>query len=419
LTDASRSPLSEDLLRTLAPQVLGALVRRYGHFDHAEDAVQQAMAAAVRQWPTSGTPDDPRAWLVRVASRRLIDLLRSDQARRRREEAVVLPEPRVSEIGDVAGDPAAADRDDTLIVLFMCCHPSLTPPSQVALTLRAVGGLSTGEIARAFLVPEATMTRRITRAKQTVKDSGARFVAPTPSELDDRLAAVLHVLYLVFNEGYAATTGPQLHRVDLCQEAIRLTRMLRTQLPDRSEVTGLLALMLLTDARREARTGPDGELVVLADQDRTLWDPDLVREGLEPVAEALPLGPIGPFQVQAAIAAVHDEASSADATDWAQIVQLYEVLLEFGDNPIVALNHAVAVGMADGPRAGLDRLATVVDDGRLTGDHRVHAVRAELLHRAGDLDEAAAEYDTAIRFCTRIPVRRHLQRRLAELDDLR
>ena len=262
---------AEDLLRQLAPQVLGALVRRYGHFDTAEDAVQEALLAAAVQWPKDGVPDNPRAWLITVASRRLTDLLRSEQARRRREDAVArwaLPGQWMAP----AADRPVAEADDTLILLFMCCHPALSPASQIALTLRAVGGLTTAEIARAFLVPEATMTRRISRAKQRIKDSGVPFGLPPASERAERLGAVLHVLYLVFNEGYATTSGPSLHRVELSAEAIRLARLVHRLLPENGEVTGLLALMLLTDARRPARTGPDGELVPMAEQDRSRWN---------------------------------------------------------------------------------------------------------------------------------------------------
>ena len=348
----------ESLLRQLAPQVLGAVVRRYGHFDTAEDAVQEAMLAAATQWPSEGLPDNPKGWLITVAARRLTDLLRSEQARRRREDTVArwqLPEQQP----DAA--ERAGDSDDTLILLFMCCHPALSPSSQIALTLRAVGGLSTAEVARAFLVSEATMTRRITRAKQQIKDSGVPFRLPARAERAERLAVVLHVLYLIFTEGYAATSGGSLYRVELSTEAIRLTRMVHQLLPDDGEVAGLLALMLLTDARRHARTTANGELVPLAEQDRTLWDADKIAEGVALITEALPRGTTGPYQLQAAIAAIHDEAPSAEATDWPQIKALYELLLQISDNPMVALNHAVAVAMADGPTSGLQRLETLAD----------------------------------------------------------
>ena len=305
---------SEDLLRRLAPQVLGAVVRRFGHFDTAEDAVQESLLAAAVQWPKDGVPDNPRAWLITVASRRLTDLLRSEQARQRREDVVVTWTPPEQSLAPAADRPAS-ESDDTLILLSMCCHPSLSPASQIALTLRAVGGLTTAEIARAFLVPEATMTRRISRAKQNIKDSGIPFALPPGGERSERLGAVLHVLYLIFNEGYASTSGPDLHRKELSAEAIRLARLVHRLLPDDGEATGLLALMLLTDARRPARTGPDGGLVPMAEQDRSRWNADDIAEGVALITGALPRGPTGPYQLQAAIAAVHDEAPSAEATD--------------------------------------------------------------------------------------------------------
>jgi RNA polymerase sigma factor (sigma-70 family) len=395
----------EDLLRTLAPQVLGAVVRRYGHFDTAEDATQEALLAAATKWPETGLPDDPRAWLITVAARRLTDLLRSEQARRRREDTVAqwaLPEPAL------AADRAPADADDTLILLFLCCHPALTEASQIALTLRAVGGLTSAEIARAFLVPEATMTRRISRAKKTVKDSGQPFAMPPRAERDQRLGAVLHVLYLIFTEGYAATAGPDLHRAELSAEAIRLTRITHRLLPDDSEVTGLLALMLLTDARRPARTSPTGELIPMAEQDRTRWNAQQIAEGVALITHALPRGATGPYQLQAAIAAVHDEADSADATDWPQIQALYELLMRISDNPVVALNHAVAVAMAQGPRAGLDLLTQLEKDERIAEDHRLHAVRAHLLERTGDQEAARNSYEAAAKRTTSLPQQRYL-----------
>jgi RNA polymerase sigma factor (sigma-70 family) len=399
----------EDLLRELAPQVLGALVRRYGHFDTAEDAVQEALLAAAQQWPEEGAPESPRGWLITVASRRLTDLLRREQARQRREDRVAQWAP----VPDSGPSEPIADTDDTLILLFMCCHPSLSPASQIALTLRAVGGLTTAEIARAFLVPEATMTRRITRAKASVKESGARFALP--ADRDERLGAVLKVVYLIFNEGYASTTGPNLQRVELAAEGIRLARMLHRLLPEDSEVAGLLALMLLTDARRPARTGPLGELVPMAEQDRSLWIRELIREGVELITEALPRGPVGPYQLQAAIAAVHDEAPSAEETDWAQIVALYEVLLQLTDNPMVALNHVVAVAMARGPDEGLKLLATIEGDERISTDHRLSAVRAHLLELAGDAVGARAAYEEAASRTTSLPQQRYLHTRASRL----
>jgi RNA polymerase sigma factor (sigma-70 family) len=404
----------ENLLRELAPQVLGAVVRRFDNFDTAEDAVQEAMLAATTQWPDGGVPDNPRAWLITVTARRLTDLLRSEQARRRREDTVARWEVPREQV-DVADSPG--DSDDTLILLFMCCHPALSPPSQIALTLRAVGGLTTAEVARAFLVSEGTMTRRITRAKQQIKDSGIPFRLPASEQRAERLAAVLHVLYLIFTEGYAATTGPSLHRVELSTEAIRLTRMVHTMLPSDGEVAGLLALMLLTDARRTARTTATGELIPLAEQDRTLWSSDDIAEGVKLITEALPRGAPGPYQLQAAIAAIHDEAPNAEETDWRQIKALYELLLQISDNPIVALNHAVAVAMADGPAAGLERVATLSADKQLAEDHRLYAVRAHLLQMAGDTAAAREAYLAAARRATNLPQQRYLNRRAAMLND--
>jgi RNA polymerase sigma factor (sigma-70 family) len=407
---------AEDLLRRLAPQVLGAVVRRYGHFDTAEDATQEALLAAATQWPEGGIPDNPRGWLITVASRRLTDLLRSEQARQRREETVArwtLPDRWVAP----AADSPAAESDDSLILLFLCCHPALSAASQIALTLRAVGGLTTAEIARAFLVPEATMTRRISRAKQQVKDSGAVFRMPAGPERAGRLAAVLHVLYLIFNEGYAATSGPALLRGELADEAIRLARLVHRLLPGEGEVAGLLALMLLTDARRRARTGPGGELIPMAEQDRSRWDPALIAEGVALITGALPRGPTGPYQLQAAIAAIHDEAPSAEATDWPQIEALYELLMQIADNPVVALNHAVAVAMAQGPQAGLDLLGNLEADQRIAADHRLHAVRAHLLEMAGDTAAARDAYLAAAGRATNLRQQRYLHAQAARLTE--
>ncbi|GAA1021172.1 RNA polymerase sigma24 factor [Acrocarpospora pleiomorpha] len=399
----------EDLLRQCAPQVLGALVRRYGHFDTAEDAVQEALLAAAVQWPKEGLPDNPQSWLITVASRRLTDLLRAQQARRRREDTVA----RWTPLDAPPADQRPEDSDDTLILLFLCCHPSLSAASQIALTLRAVGGLTTAEIARAFLVPEATMTRRITRAKQRIKDSGLPFRMPSGPERAERLAVVLHVLYLIFNEGYASTSGPTLHRRELSAEAIRLARLVHRLLPQDGEVTGLLALMLLTDARRPARTGPDGSLIPMAEQDRGRWNADLIAEGVRLISDALPRGATGPYQLQAAIAAVHDEAETAAATDWPQIMALYGVLLRISPNPMVALNHAVAVAMVRGPQAGLTLLAGL--DDRLADDHRLHAVRAHLLEMAGDSSGARDCYLAAARLTMSLPQQRYLHARAARL----
>jgi RNA polymerase sigma factor (sigma-70 family) len=404
----------EGLLRQLAPQVLSAVVRRYGHFDTAEDATQEALLAAATQWPSDGIPAIPRAWLITVASRRLTDLLRNEQARQRRESVVAertLPE----ELLAPGPDAPASDSDDTLILLFMCCHPSLSPASQIALTLRAVGGLSTAEVARAFLVSEETMTRRVTRAKQAIKDSGIPFRMPPGRQRAEGLAAVLHVLYLIFNEGYVSTSGAALYRTELAAEAIRLARLVHGLLPDDAEVTGLLALMLLTDARRPARTGPDGELIPMAEQDRTLWSADQIAEGIALITEALPRGPTGPYQLQAAIAAIHDEAPNAEATDWPQIVALYGLLVQMSDNPVVALNHAVAVAMAEGPEHGLELLEAIQGDERIAEDHRLHAVRAHLLEMAGDRGAARESYLEAARRATNLARQRYLHARAARL----
>jgi RNA polymerase sigma factor (sigma-70 family) len=401
----------EGLLREMAPRVLGALVRRHGHFDECEDAVQEALVAAAIQWPDQGVPEKPWGWLVTVASRRLTDRARSEAARRRREEVASVPEQTSQAPGPDEEHPQ--EEDDMLTLLFMCCHPALSPASQVALTLRAVGGLRTAEIARAFLVPEATMAQRISRAKQKIKASGVPFRLPPEEERADQLRVVLHVLYLIFNEGYIATSGPDLERTELTGEAIRLTRTLHRALPEDGEVTGLLALMLLTDARRPARTRPDGALVPLAEQDRKLWDRESIREGAELVADALSQAPIGSYQLQAAIAAVHDEAVRAEDTDWPQILTLYTLLERISDNPMVTLNRAVALSMVRGPRAGLDLLETL--DGRLTGHHRLDAVRAHLLEMDGDHTAARSSYQSAARRTTSLPERRYLEAQAASL----
>ncbi|RBQ13184.1 RNA polymerase sigma factor [Micromonospora sp. LHW51205] len=404
------SPAVEDLLRTLAPQVLGVLVRRHGQFYACEDAVQEALLAAAVQWPEQGLPDHPRAWLVTVATRRLTDEWRGEHARRAREVAVAVRQPAYATVAPPA-DEEPPGGDDTLKLLFLCCHPALPVSAQVALTLRAVGGLSTAEIARAYLVPEATMSQRIRRAKQRIEAAGARFTLPSPADRDERLGAVLRVLYLVFNEGYAASSGEALHRAELTAEAIRLARELRRLLPDDGEVAGLLALMLLTDAHRAARTGPDGELVPLAEQDRGRWDRAAIEEGVALVTEALTWSSPGPYQVQAAIAAVHAEAPTAGTTDWPQIVSLYRVLAHLAPNPMVTLNQAVAVAMVDGPRAGLALLEPLDADGRTAGHHRLTAVRAHLLDLAGDRADARAAYLAAARATTSLPERRYLQAR--------
>ncbi|MFE0019974.1 RNA polymerase sigma factor [Amycolatopsis sp. NPDC059021] len=400
----------EDLLRRSAPRVLAALLRRYRNFETAEDAVQEALLAAATQWPADGVPDQPLNWLITVASRRMTDLLRTEIAGRQREDRVAARVPADAFVAPPA-DAVESKEDDTLTLLLLCCHPSLTPPSQIALTLRAVGGLTTAEIAHAFLVPEATMAQRITRAKQRVKAAGARFDPPPEAERAERLRSVLHVLYLIFNEGYTASSGPDLQRTELTREAIRLTRTVRALLPEDGEVAGLLALLLLTDARRAARTGPDGSLVPLAEQDRENWDRGCLDEGIALITRTLADARIGPYQLQAAIAAVHAEAARAEDTDWTQIVGLYQLLERLDPNPMVTLNHAIAVAMVRGPRAGLALLEPLDADDRMSRHHRLHAVRAHLLERAGDREAAEAGYRMAVRLTTSLPEQRYLQSR--------
>ena len=412
---ADRDP--GDLLRELAPQVLGALLRRFGHFDLCEDATQEALLAAALQWPRDGTPDNPRGWLITVAARRLMDAARSEQSRRRREDQVAVATPQSELLSPAADADPGQDRDDSLTLLFGCCHPALSAPSQIALTLRAVGGLTTAQIAAAFLVPEATMAQRISRAKQAIKASDVPLSVPaSEAERGDRLRAVLHVLYLIFNEGYAATQGDQLTRPDLSAEAIRLARWVHRLLPGDGEVTGLLALMLLTEARRPARTSPGGELVPLAEQDRSRWDQALIAEGVALITGALAAGgkAVGPYQLQAAIAAVHDEAEDVDVTDWPQILALYDLLDRVAPNPVSSLSRVVAVARVHGPAAGLDALAELESDRRVAGYHRLLATRGHLLGLAGQHGPAAAAYREAARRATSVPERRYLSRMAAE-----
>ncbi len=403
---------SEHLLRELAPQVLGAVIRRFHDFYSAEDAVQEAMIAAFMQWPQDGIPENPRGWLIQVAARRLTDQLRSETARRQRETAVVVEADTISPAPDITPD---MDPDDTLILFFMCCHPALTSPSAIALTLRAVGGLTTAEIANAFLVPESTMAQRISRAKQSIKASGIPFRLPTTQERALRLPTVLHVLYLIFNEGYTSSIGSQLQRLDLAREAIRLTRCVKALLPDYAEVAGLLALMLLTDARRAARTGPDEELIPLTKQDRTLWDRSEITEGIALLTAALGKGSAGPYQLQAAVAAVHDEALRTEDTEWPQILALYDLLKRMSANPMVSLNHAIAAAMVHGPSKGLELLTALDADSRIAGHYRLDAVRAHLLEMAGDHPAAITHYRMAAARTTSIPERNYLMTQAARL----
>jgi RNA polymerase sigma factor (sigma-70 family) len=401
----------EHLLREQAPWVLGAVYRKYRDFAAAEDAVQEALLAALVQWPGDGVPDNPRAWLTQVASRRMTDEIRGAVARRRRESEAAM------ETGYLLPSPAeaASGEDDSLMLMFMCCHPALTASSAIALTLRAVGGLTTAEIAHAFLVPEATMAQRISRAKQTIRESAVPFQMPKGEELGQRRAAVLHVLYLIFNEGYTASGGECLQRTDLAAEAIRLTRLVRESMRDHAEAEGLLALMLLTDARRAARSGPGGEVIPLDKQDRRLWDRALIEEGVALVSAALARGQVGPYQLQAAIAAVHDEAASAGHTDWPQILALYGLLLKMSNNPMVMLNHAVAAAMVHGPQAGLRLIAEIAGAGRLRGHHRLHAVRGHLLEMAGEFEAALEDYQAAATRTASLPERNYLLEQIARM----
>ena len=402
----NREPAIEDLLRELAPEVLGVVTRRFGDFAAAEDAVQEALLAAALHWPRDGLPDSPRGWLIQTATRRQTDQFRSEQARRRREQAAALREPPAQDV---------TDHDDTLILLFLCCHPALTAASAIALTLRAVGGLTTAEIANAFLVPEATMAQRISRAKQRIKNSGVPFRRPAADdEWEQRRRSVLHVLYLIFNEGYASSVGRELHRVELSGEAIRLARMVHRMLPEDGEVAGLLALMLLTDARRPARTTSDGELIPLAEQDRARWDQRLIAEGVALIPAGMTAGAVGEYQLQAAIAALHDQAARVEDTDWPQILALYGVLERMTGNPMVALNRAIAAAMANGPAAGLALLEAL--DEPLAGHYRLDAVRAHLFEMAGDTRAAVAHYRAAASRTTSVPEQHYLTIQAARLS---
>jgi RNA polymerase sigma factor (sigma-70 family) len=405
-----------ELLRELAPQVLGAVARRYGDFGAAEDAVQEALLAASNHWPEHGVPDNPRGWLIQVAARRMTDQLRTELARRRRETKLVAEGSTDPQLAPSPDDEEEGEKDDTLQILFLCCHPSLTRTSAIALTLRAVGGLTTAEIASAFMVPEATMAQRISRAKQLIKKAGGRFSMPTLAERDERLDAALGVLYLIFNEGYASSSGDDLQRVDLANEGIRLARALHRLLPDDGEVAGLLALMLLTDARRAARSGAEGELIPLDEQDRTLWDRDAIAEGLSLIGRTFARGAVGAYQVQAAIAACHDEAERVEETDWPEILALYGLLEQMSDNPMVSLNRAVALAMVQGPEAGLQQLADLDADPRIAQHHRLAAVRGHLHERSGDRRRAIELYRSAAQLTASTPERNYLLMRAARLE---
>jgi RNA polymerase sigma factor (sigma-70 family) len=404
------------LLRELAPQVLGAVTRRHGDFAAAEDAVQEALIAAAAQWPTSGIPDNPGGWLYHVAIRRLTDYLRSEVARKRREDSVATALSYDHAFVPPPDADIGVDEDDTLVLLFMCSHPALTPSSAIALTLRAVGGLTTAEIANAFLVPEATMAQRISRAKQSIKSSNIPFSMPTDGEREARMVSVLHVLYLIFSEGYTSSAGESLNRVDLSDEAIRLTRLVHSMLPDDGEVSGLLSLMLLTDARRAARTGPSGELVPLDEQDRSLWDKALIDEGAALIRDTFARGSVGSYQLQAAIAAVHDLAASTATTDWKEILGLYGLLEQLSDNPMVTLNRAIAMAMVNGPASGLEMLDDLDKDSRMSGHYRMDAVRGHLFEMAGDVDRAMTHFRAAAGRTLSIPERNYLTTKAARLS---
>jgi len=410
----TQNPSIEELLRELTPYVLGSVIRRFRDFAAAEDAVQEASLAAAIQWQRDGLPSNPQAWLTKVASRRMIDHIRGESARRRHESEMVLDAALASASTEIDTSPK---EDDTLILLFMCCHPSLTPASAIALTLRAVGGLTTLQIANAFLVPETTMAQRISRAKQTIKHSGVPFESPSPAERTQRLRAVLHVLYLIFSEGYTSSVGANLRRDDLAHEAMRLARIVHKLQPDDAEVAGLLALMLLTDARRLARTNEDGELIPLAQQDRARWDREQIAEGIELISATLPKGSVGPYQLQAAIAAIHDEAVRAQDTDWPQILALYDLLSRMSDNPMVRLNHAIAVAMVQGVSKGLELLDTLKADARIANHHRLDSVRAHLLELAGDRDRAVEHYRAAAVKTASLPERNYLLTQAARLSN--
>jgi RNA polymerase sigma factor (sigma-70 family) len=406
----------EHLLRDLAPQVLGAVVRRYRDFAAAEDAVQEALLVAATKWPDEGVPDNPRAWLIQVAARRMSDHLRTEIARRRRESEVVAEALIEEPIGPAPEDrDATTEQDDTLVLLFMCCHPSLTRTSAIALTLRAVGGLTTAAIAHAFLVPEATMAQRISRAKQQIKKSGVPFSMPTDAERGERLDAVMHALYLIFSEGHTSSGGATLQRIDLSAEAIRLARAVHQLLPNDGEVAGLLALMLLTDARRDARTDADGALVPLDEQDRSRWDRDAIVEGTALISATLARGAVGAYQLQAAIAALHDEAPRLEDTDWPQILALYGLLERMSQNPMVTLSRAIAAAMVHGPDVGLGLLQPLDADPRIADHHLLAAARAHLHERAGNRTAAIAEFRHAAERTASTPERNYLLMKAARL----
>nr|PZN27433.1 MAG: RNA polymerase subunit sigma-24 [Chloroflexota bacterium] len=404
--------LLDAVYRSESRRVLATLIRLLGDFDLAEEALHDAFRAALEQWPKDGVPANPRAWLVSAGRFKAIDTLR----RRARFDASLAA--LAEQLDHSAQDAAEVDEegveDDRLRLIFTCCHPALSPEARVALTLREICGLTTEEIARAFLVPPSTLAQRIVRAKAKIRDARIPYQVPSRADLPERLDAVLQVIYLVFNEGYAASSGASLTRPDLSGEAIRLGRLLLALLPE-PEVMGLLALMLLHESRRTARTTADGELVLLEDQDRSLWDRALIAEGLALVERALATGSYGPYTLQAAIAAAHAQAPSVAATDWARIVALYDALAQMVPSPVVELNRAVAVAMRDGPAAGLELIDGILARGELASYHLAHAARADLCRRLGRTEDARASYRRALELAQQGPERRFLERRLAEL----